>query len=323
MARRRLLDIERAKGLAIILVIIGHLISEEFPKDNDWYLHLNLIIYKFHMAFFMYLTGFLMFYTYPGMRGFKDYVIYVKRKFVRLMPAFFLAALATTVGKMVIGAFAQLERPVSGLSEVAKATVFPPGYLWYIYVIFIYYLIIPILLKLFKQSLETLLVFAFAIHFMPRSPYFAQSQVFEFMFYFLLGAYAVRHRDSYFELIDRYVYLFMAVFVSCVLLYFVVDIPKLVFGVVSLPALHSLLRLRVCERMGLLERVGKYAFPIYLMNCMVTGFMIVVIQKYWSWDGKNFLVVAPVLFVSGLLLPIAVHKVFISKTPVLKTIIST
>ena len=41
------------------LVVAGHLVSDEWPAGNSWYVHFNVITYKFHMSFFMFLTGFV------------------------------------------------------------------------------------------------------------------------------------------------------------------------------------------------------------------------------------------------------------------------
>lgn len=325
MAKERLHDIDRAKGLAIILVVFGHLIADEFPTGNDWYIHTNLIIYKFHMAFFMFITGVVTFYTYPEMRTFKDYATYVKKKFIRLIPAYFLIALIIAAGKAIVGRYAYIENPVSGVHDLIGAFLHPAdsycSSVWYIYTIFIYFLIVPIMLKLVKQRLEVLLVLAFVLYFLPRSPYFAESTVAQYMFVFLLGGWAVQHYSAYLHIIDRYCWVFFSVFATCIVLYFMTDIPKLLFGLCSIPALHSLVRLRVFETDSLLRLCAQYAFPIYLANTMVIGFLRVLVQKYWSWDGTNFLVVAPSLFVIVLLAPIAIHRIFIRNTPVLKTII--
>ena len=47
----RLTDIDVAKGICIILVVIGHYIPANSPQ---WYLTLIDVIYSFHMPLFMY-----------------------------------------------------------------------------------------------------------------------------------------------------------------------------------------------------------------------------------------------------------------------------
>jgi uncharacterized membrane protein YcfT len=58
-----LADVERAKGLAIILVVIGHIVAREPLANNEWYVVLKSAIYAFHMPFFMYLGGLVFFHV--------------------------------------------------------------------------------------------------------------------------------------------------------------------------------------------------------------------------------------------------------------------
>src|SRR5689334_2199437 len=51
-SKLRLTDIDRAKGLAIILVVFGHLVPHgTLPQGQEWYDVLWVAIYRFHMPF--------------------------------------------------------------------------------------------------------------------------------------------------------------------------------------------------------------------------------------------------------------------------------
>jgi hypothetical protein len=188
-------------------------------------------------------------------------------------------------------------------------------------VLFIYFLIVPILLKLFKQNLEAILLFAFVLYFVPRTPYFAEGQVFEYLFVFFCGGYAAHHLDRYTTLIDRYSLLSITAFAIVLFLVFQINVSKLIVGLLSIPALHSLVRWRYFKRLSMFGYLGEYVFPIYLMNTIAIGFPKLLIQRYWSWDGRNFLIVGPILVLSGVLLPIIAQRYFISRTPILKKVI--
>ena len=45
-------DIDRAKGLAILLVVFGHLVARADPADVAWYEPLRRAVYAIHMPFF-------------------------------------------------------------------------------------------------------------------------------------------------------------------------------------------------------------------------------------------------------------------------------
>ena len=55
--KERLLGIDAARGLAILLVVIGHVVARDMPAGNEWYAQLKDTIYLFHMPLFMVLTG--------------------------------------------------------------------------------------------------------------------------------------------------------------------------------------------------------------------------------------------------------------------------
>jgi fucose 4-O-acetylase-like acetyltransferase len=52
-------DIERAKGLAILFVVFGHIVARADPLRVEWYEPIRRAIYAFHMPFFLYLSGYV------------------------------------------------------------------------------------------------------------------------------------------------------------------------------------------------------------------------------------------------------------------------
>ena len=56
-AAERRLDLDRAKGYAILLVVVGHLVANTAPEGAEWYEPLRYALYRFHMPFFLYLSG--------------------------------------------------------------------------------------------------------------------------------------------------------------------------------------------------------------------------------------------------------------------------
>jgi len=324
MSRHQLFDLQRAKGVAIFLVVLGHVKVDAFPAGNNWFVWLWNVVYSFHMSFFMFITGLIMFYTYPRMQSFVDYVHFIKKKSRRLVPAYFLFAAVIGIAKMVAGKFGQVPIPVQhflDLDILVRPSQTYCGTLWYIYVLFLYFLIVPVLLRLFKERFESLLIFSFLVYFVPRTPYFAQGKVCEYLFVFVLGGYAAQHFHEYKTVLDRYSNFFLFSFCAAILSMLRWEIPKIIMGLLSIPALHSLVRRRFFEKSAILKMLGEYTFPIYLMHTLAIGFSRMVIQKYWSWDGTNFYFVAPILVFSGLFLPIAVQRFFISRIPVLRRIV--
>ena len=82
----------------------------------------------------------------------------------------------------------------------------------------------------------------------------------------------------------------------------------LVCGLLSMPALHGLVRTRPLDRFGLLMIFGSYSFVIYLLNTPFIGFAKGVMLRVMPWDGANFLLFAPLLLAAGIGLPVALKK---------------
>ena len=83
--KTRLLDVDKSKGLAIFLVVFGHIVATKPPDNNEWYVLLKYFIYKFHMPFFMYLSGIIFAYTYKKITSVKEYLNYLYRRIYKLI----------------------------------------------------------------------------------------------------------------------------------------------------------------------------------------------------------------------------------------------
>lgn len=83
----RLVYVDLLKGIAIILVVMGHM----FEPYTDW-LHspINQMIYSVHMPLFIFLSGFV-FYVYNGKHGWLRTI--AKRAFALLLPFFTFSAI--------------------------------------------------------------------------------------------------------------------------------------------------------------------------------------------------------------------------------------
>ncbi len=201
--------------------------------------------------------------------------------------------------------------------------------MWFVFVLFLLYAALPILLYMFRGKVLVLLLLTALLQFLPATEYFAIYSFREYLFVFLLGFFVFRPQED-----ERKYYFFLVKHLDrwwmfwCVLFIFGListhesvwgDILgfgnpenfspyKIIFGLLSVPALLGLVRSSVFNCSDMLLMLGKYTFSIYLMNTIVIGLVKVVFFRIISWDGVNFLWYAPMLLVSGLFVPIAVKK---------------
>ena len=326
MASKRHEDLDRLKGLAIFLVVLGHIVSRQPPEGAQWYIYLKDSIYLFHMPLFMFISGLILGYARKPIRTFADYRVYFRSKFIRLMPAYLGFSALIFFGKAACGQFMHVDNPVASPADYLVVLTQPHSsfcaYLWYIYVLFLFYAVAPLAYRLTNERIYLLLPICFAVHFMDVTLNFALSSIAEYAFVFTLGCLAGDHYQRYSVWLDRYGAIFVTPFL--VLLAFAVPwgVPKFILGLLSIPACHAMVRMNSADFWGVFKTLGKYTFPIYLMNTAFIGLSKGVMLRFASWDGANFFWFAPILLLAGVVGPILVKRWIIARSRVLNTIVA-
>lgn len=78
----RIVFLDIAKAICIILVVVGHYMPDNSPM---WYVMLNKVIYTFHMPLFMFVSG----YVYIATKKDISYGSFLMKKVKRLMLVIF------------------------------------------------------------------------------------------------------------------------------------------------------------------------------------------------------------------------------------------
>lgn len=192
MRKSDIKEISYIKGVAIILVFIGHAATPSFLQRPYHYEFIVQLIYSMHMALFFLVSGFLS-YKIINMNLSKDYLDFIKIKFYRLVIPYITISFITN---FIIIIFKQLfNEPVSSstLLEMIKTIFLYPengvmGALWFIYTLFIVNIISPLIMKLpFKLVIVVSLAFNI---FMPKYINFLSfSRISFFLVYFFIGLY--------------------------------------------------------------------------------------------------------------------------------------
>lgn len=98
--------IDYLKGIAILLVLVGHCIQygsgASFLDNGDYWNNIVMkIIYSFHMPFFIAISGYLFYYSVKNHGMFNG----IKSRFIRLMPVCFTWAIILSFVDFVNGEF--------------------------------------------------------------------------------------------------------------------------------------------------------------------------------------------------------------------------
>jgi len=320
-----LADIERAKGLAIILVVIGHVVAREPPANNEWYVVLKSAIYAFHMPFFMYLGGFVFFHVGDALHPRPSYGAYLLRRAERLLIPFLSLGLLILLGKFAAEQFLYVDNKPASLSDGLGSLFWNTGQspatsVWYIFVLFIYCGVTPLLVRLTQGRLWPALLLAAALHclIVPEIAYL--DRVAYFFVYFMIGCAAGKYRTQAMLFIDKTLPISGVVFsVSLVLATMQVEpvLTGTICALSSLAFIHGLMRTTWLDRSDALLWFGKFSFVIYLFNTLTIGLAKGVLLKIAPWDGVNFLGFFPILLMSGLIGPVLLTKVVLDRFPAL------
>ena len=142
-AVKRILWLDAARGIGMVLVVLGHAISDT-AMDNPLFSRLFYFLYSFHMPLFFFISG------YCGSKAIKcdtisDKCEYIQLRFSRLMIPYFFIGVCYIPLKAVLAKFSSTPVQLNDvLFEMLKGN--NPNYqLWTLYVLFFIALIVCVL----------------------------------------------------------------------------------------------------------------------------------------------------------------------------------
>jgi fucose 4-O-acetylase-like acetyltransferase len=323
--RARLHDVDRARGLAIILVVAGHVVGRNPPSDADWSIYLTELIYQFHMPFFMFLSGMMFFYRYRPNATTRDYLDDIRRSAARLLGPYFLFGAVMMLGKSLAAPVLHLDRPPPSLLTSLSAMVWdvrdgPVLFIWYLFVLFVFRAVCPPLLRLFGNRMWALMLVAAVLYAVPLPPYLYAERVGVFLPFFVLGGIVIRNYAAWTRIVDEnrdaFVLLLLAELILVAMAWPSVEEANaplrspglLIVGLSSLPALHSIVRSGPLMRSSILAWLGRNTLVIYLLNVIVLGAGRQILLQLGDWGGIQMLFVFPLLTTAGLLVPVLLSR---------------
>lgn len=326
--RERLTDIDRAKGLGIVLVVFGHLAAKTLPEGNAWFGYAQTAVYQFHMPFFMYLSGYVYFFTGAHRIDLGDWPSVALRRAERLLVPFIGFGLILTVGKALGRGFMHVDHPPESAVEALSGLFWdtdrsPAISVWYIWVLFVYTLLTPILFSLYGRRLPLLLAAAVVMCTLPIPHVMFLNRVFLYYVFFVLGGICAAGGDRWLGFVDRYWGITACAFVAAVSIavWYFEDLPGtarlLACGSLSMPVLHGIVRTGVMSRWSLLLLCGQLSFVIYLFNTPFIGVTKGLMLHALPWDGANCLLYLPVLMAAGVFGPVLLKRYVIRYFPYL------
>lgn len=313
VAVARQLDLDAVRGIAILLVVIGHVVARDMPAGNGWYETLHALIYRFHMPLFMTVTGISFALSLPAFPSAGAVIEYSRRRCGRLLVPYLFFGLLILAGKLAAAGVVHVDnRPEGSLQDLLALIVNPLGsassFLWFIYVLGLYFLVVPALLQ--ASTRRPLVIFlaslaALAIDW-PQS--FLLAHAFAYLPFFSAGMLLWMCREHWAHMGAPTATAWLAVFGIALALALPLGLPSWWVGALSVPALLGLAQVLPASWQQGLAWVGQHSLSIYLMNTLAIGVSKAALLKLMPWDGINFLVFFPLLAIAGAAMPIAVKQ---------------
>lgn len=304
-----------AKGIGIILVVIGHFWPASSPA---YWTELRRIIYTFHMPLFFFLSGWLY------QHGKYPYRTLVINKVQRLLYPFVSIAILFFLIKFGAGLFVQLDKPAD-LDSIYTILVNPvKSYmplLWFVHALFLIFVIYP-LARHFLGDSALLLVFLGLNLVVDGSTPFIGNPV-HYLPFFIAGCLIRTHKDALAAWLDgsvaRFPVLLVLFAASCYWLqpdqlpvslpaYLLVFTAGISGTLLIIKASHAIAPAGHNSGAQLLAAAGFYSMTIYLFHTLFESAARIALMQVLRQLELPFELVALAAITAGLVFPFCMEK---------------
>lgn len=186
----RYTEIDIAKGIGILLVVIGHAVPDANTGImNDFWGGLFSWIYSFHMALFMAMAGVLFYRKICHCNSIADKVEESRKRAIRLMLPYFTFSMLILIAKLVFSSWGRTSVSLLNFVDILFGNS-PCGNMWFLWTLFVISIIILFLPKTEYFPLP-LLAISFVIYFLQdQQPWFRDfglGKVFSMLIWFVAG----------------------------------------------------------------------------------------------------------------------------------------
>lgn len=184
----RIISLDIAKAICIILVVVGHYIPDNSPA---WYKAIHDIIYTFHMPLFMFASGYVYIATRKADVGYGNFLL---KKVKRLLVPYLATSVIVISIKLLTQGQAYIENPVTMMSYLNIFTGPEAGYfLWFVWALWWMFVIVNIFKS--KKALSALFAVSVLLHYvsLPTTELFCIQQTKTMFIWFMLGVMAQQY----------------------------------------------------------------------------------------------------------------------------------
>lgn len=312
------------RGIAILLVVIGHSFPDNF-NGSEVYKYIHKFIYSFHMPVFFFISGFFSLKIFNDKFIYKDFI---KEKFKRIVVPYISFSLMASVIIVVISHFfndnINFRNIIYGIFINPYEN--PMMSLWYIYTLFMIFIFVA---TFRNQNIKTMIYITVLMAILPLGSVFNAftiKSICRNILYFYIGIIArknYRYIKNYLD--KKQTNLIIIVLIINLLLLNLVNsselVSKFIFIATSFIGIIVLLIISYKIRYNMLgnifEILGKYSFDIYLTSWF-SQMTASVISLQVLDINYNYAVI--LIIISGIL-PIVIMKPLLNKFKIYRVIV--
>lgn len=319
MNRDKSLDI--ARGLCIILVVVGHYIPESAPS---WYVAINKAIYAFHMPAFMFISG----YVYLLSLKKDSYVTFLAKKFKRLLIPYFVVSTIVISLKILSQSHMYVQNPV-GLEAYLRMFYLPEAgyFLWFIFAL--WWMFVVIGLARTRKLRTALLCISIILYFLPvRFPDVFCLEQFRKMFVFFMSGVAIR---DYFPMLLEKIqtataWLFVCIMAITEILYLnatsigqAATLLVAFAGIAGVICISRLAERKYANKCKWLLAISSGSYIIYLLHTTFMGGAKSILAMMSSVEGDGFFAISALaICATGVVFPLLLDIFLIRKHKLLR-----
>ncbi|MBE6055135.1 MAG: acyltransferase [Clostridium sartagoforme] len=322
------------KGVAILLVFIGHAATPSFLIRPYGYEFVVQFIYLIHMPVFFFVSGFLS-VKILTMDLKNSYYKFIKSKFLRLGVPFLTLSFITNFLIISLKALTNSNLSIKDILEMIKVVLFYPetsvmGALWFLYTLLIIFVISPLLVK---SPMKILLLATIILNiFSPRYVHFlAFGRISFFLIFYLFGLIVRKNYDKFKSIINKNnivisLIAFITIFINAyiyskeiTLNTYLLNILSFISGILGILIIYILINTIKSSKINkALNILGKYSLDIYIFSWFFQIISMILITKILKIQNYHIFFISNML-VGSLCLPFSIY--FIRKIKIFRVLL--
>ncbi len=309
--------INQSKGIAIILVVLGHTIlgfqsSNMFSEYNNFFDYMIFTIYSFHMPLFFIISGYIYF-KFEKINNNTEYKSLIKKKALNLLIPYFVFCSIQLLIKSILGGSTNSG---SSINDIFLLPLIPREQFWFLYTLFVIFVILTFIdMKLNnKVMLLASLIIINILEIHMDNVIFAITSFCVYAIYFYIGIlFAKGYINKNVDLKNKYNIL-RIVLLYTILNVFIynsnidINIERLLSLILALFGSFMIIGITKSKLNNkYIDIIGKYSYEIFLLHTIFgAGIRIVLVKVFKVYSiGLHF----ALGLIFSIVIPIVIAKI--------------